>query len=125
MRPAPRPAAGESVAGGGGLRGGFVLLAAKVGDARLRIAHQFFQPARALLNGLPVQIGGLCALAMVQSFLEQLLFLLFVAPHAFNVMRERLFRLRLISVQARQFLAEFGGRAAQRGYVPFGGIVGP
>ena len=101
-----------------------MLLVAKVGDARLRVAHQFFQPARALQHGLPVQIGGLRALAMMQGFLEQLLFLLLVARHAFDVMRERLLGLRLISVQARQFLAEFSGRAAQRGNALFDGIVG-
>ena len=65
--------------------------------------------ARALGHGLPVQVGGLRAFAMVQRFLEQLLFRLFVARHAPDVMRQRLLRLRLVAVQARQFVAEFGG----------------
>ncbi len=71
-----------------------------------------------------MQVGGLRALAMMQGFLEQLLFLLFITRDTFDVMRERLLGLRLISVQARQFIAEFSSRAAQRGNALFGGIVG-
>ena len=120
---APRPAAGERIAGSACLRGGLLLLAAKIGNARLRVPHQFFQPARAIQHGLPVQVGGLRAFAMMEGFLEQLLFPLLVARHAFDVMRERLLRLRLIAVQARQLVAEFGGRAPQRGNAIFDGIV--
>ena len=121
---AARPSAGERIAGGAGLRGGFLLLVPKARNARLRVSHQFFQAAGALQHGLPMQIGGLRAFAMMQGFLKQLLLVLFVARHAFGVVREGLLGLRLIAVQARQFLAEFSGGAPQRSNAILDGIVG-
>jgi len=47
-----------------------------------------------------------------------------MARDTFNEVRERLLGLRLISVQAREFFAEFSGRAAQSGNAVFHGIVG-
>jgi hypothetical protein len=86
-----------------------MLLVPKIANARLRVPNQFFQTARALEDGLPVQVGGLRAFAMMERFFEQLLFPLLVARHAFDMVRESLFGLRLVSVQARQFFAQFGG----------------
>jgi hypothetical protein len=70
-----------------------------------------------------MQVGGLCAFAMMQGFLEQLLLALFVAGDAFDVMGKRLFGLGLIAVQAGEFLSEFSGGAAQGSDAVFHGIV--
>ena len=122
-RSAPRAASGQRIPRAFRSRRGFVLLAAKFGNSSLRVSHDFFQAARALEHGLPVQVRGLRAVAMVQRFFEQLLFLLFVPRHALDVMRQGLLGLRLIAVQARQFVSEFGGGAPQRGDARLGGIV--
>ena len=85
-----------------------MLLAAQPGNSFLQISHNFFQAARALDHGLPVQIRSLRAVAVVQRLLEQLMLLLFVPRYAFDVMRQGLLGLCLVAVQARQFVSEFG-----------------
>ncbi len=100
-RGSARAAPGQRIAGAFRLRRDFVLFAAQLGDSFLRVLHDLFQAARALEDRMPLQIRGLRALAMVQRFLKQLLLLPLVARHAFDVMRQGLFGLRLLAVQTR------------------------
>ena len=100
-RRAARAAPGQRIAGALRLRCSFVLFAAQFCDSFLRILYDLFQASRTLEHGLPLQIRGLRALAVVQRLLEQLLLLPLVSGHAFDMMRQGLFGLRLLAVQAR------------------------
>jgi hypothetical protein len=102
----------ENSIGGSVARRGPLLLAAQVSNPRLGVPDQLFQAAGALEDGLPMQVGGLCAVAVMQRLFEQLLLPLLEACHAFQMMRERLLGLRLIAMQAREFIAEFSSRAS-------------
>ena len=60
-----------------------------------------------------MQIRSLRALAMDERLLEQLMLALFAAPHGFEMMRERLLRLRLLAMKARQILGQPARSVAQ------------
>ncbi len=112
-RAAAGPSAGQSSASGFGVRGGFLLGAAKAGDAFLDFADLLFECPRAVGSRLPCGCGGIGALPQAERFLEQLMLFGLEARLRFGVVCERFFRLALLAVKVNQVLGILAGFLAQ------------